>query len=81
MNGPDVRMSQIQIYYWKRPNRLWGLPNFRSSGYQESLPRGQRPGREINYSSLVPCCRMHGIIRTCTPCVAFMEWQGLRNCL
>jgi hypothetical protein len=41
----------------------------------------KRPGREINHSYLMLCCRMHGIIRTSTPYVAFMEWQGLRNCL
>ena len=41
MNGPNLLMSQIQMYYWKRPDRLWGLSNFRSNGYQDYLPGGK----------------------------------------
>ena len=41
MTEPDMHMSQIQMYYWMRPDRLWGLSNFRSNGYQDCLPRGK----------------------------------------
>jgi len=75
--GPDMHMSQIQVYYWKRPDRLWGLSNFRSNRYQDYLPIGKavrtrnKPllSRGVmqnawNYTYLYSPCSLHGMTGT-----------------
>jgi hypothetical protein len=49
--GVRVPVGSRILYSPRRPDRLWGLPSFLSSGYRRLFPGGvKRPGREADNS-------------------------------